>query len=100
MTILAYQDGGNPAELAKVFNSTCGSGYCAATCSMLKLSDCDSAITGLLRYAINTFPPQVDLQNIKTLSSFSIGFAQLQSIKYIGLEAPPSILTKDIVVMR
>ena len=61
MTILAYQNGGNPVELAKVFNSTCGTGYCAASCSMLKLTDCDSAITGLLKYAINVFPTQVKL---------------------------------------
>jgi hypothetical protein len=61
MTILAYQNGGNPVELAKFFNSTCGTGYCAASCSMLKLTDCDNAITGLLKYAINVFPTQVKL---------------------------------------
>jgi hypothetical protein len=61
MTIIAYQNGGNPVELAKIFNSTCGSGFCAASCSMQKLTDCDSAINSLLKYAINIFPTQVNL---------------------------------------
>ncbi len=100
MTILAYQSGGNPAELAKILNSSCGSNYCAATCSMQRLTDCNSAVNGLLNYAINKFPSQVDLQDIRTLSSFPLGFAKLQSIKWIGLETSPTYVTKDVVSTR
>ncbi len=100
MSILAYQSGGNPAELAKILNSSCGSNYCAATCSMQRLTDCNSAVNGLLKYAINNFPSQVDLNDVRTLSSFPLGFAKLQSIKWIGLETSPSYVTKDVVAMR
>lgn len=73
--IMAYQSGGNPAELAKILNSTCGSSYCAATCDMLRMSDCMGAVNGLFKYASSNFPNQVNLNDPKTLSPFSIGFA-------------------------
>jgi hypothetical protein len=77
LTILAYQSGGNPAELSKILDSSCGSNYCAATCSFERLADCNSAINGLFKYAIDLFPSQVNLQDISTLSSFPLGFAKI-----------------------
>lgn len=49
--ILAYQSGGNPAELSKILNSTCGSAYCAASCGMDTIGDCGTAMNGLIKYA-------------------------------------------------
>lgn len=97
---MAYQSGGNPAELAKILNSTCGSSYCAATCSMQKMEDCMGAVNGLLKYASSNFPNQVNLNDPKTLSPFSIGFADLQDIKLFGLNIPPTYATKEVVAMR
>lgn len=98
--ILAYQSGGNPAELAKILNSTCGSSYCAATCSTMNMGDCAGAINGLIRYASSNFPSQVDISNPNTLSPFSLGFADLQDIKWIGLAIPKFYVNKDVVAMR
>jgi hypothetical protein len=100
MTILGYQSGGNPAELSKILNSSCGSSYCAGTCSMQKLSDCNAAVNGLLKYAMGNFPAQVNIQDVRTLSAFPIGFAKLQNIKWIGLDIPPSYVTQSVLAMR
>jgi hypothetical protein len=98
--IMAYQSGGNPAELANILNSTCGSAYCAATCSMLNMNDCAGAVNGLIKYASSNFPSQVNLTDPRTLSPFSIGFADMQDIKWIGLNTPKSYATQEVVEMR
>ena len=59
--IMAYQSGGNPADLAKLLNSTCGSAYCAASCSLTNMNDCVGSMNGLLKYASSNFPSQVNL---------------------------------------
>lgn len=98
--IMAYQSGGNPADLAKLLNSTCGSAYCAASCSLTNMNDCIGAMNGLLKYASNNFPSQVNLQDPKTVAPFSTGFADLQDIKWLGLNTPKSYVTKDVIGMR
>jgi len=97
---MAYQSGGNPAELAKILNSSCGSSYCAATCSMLNMNDCAGAVNGLIKYASTHFPNQVNLNDAKTISPFTIGFADLQDIKWLGLAVPRSYATGEVVEMR
>jgi hypothetical protein len=92
--ILAYQSGGNPAELAKILDATCGSSYCAASCSMLKMNDCMGAINGLIKYASSNFPSQINLKDPSTLAPFSIGFADMQDIKWLGLAIPTFYATK------
>lgn len=67
---------------------------------MLKMTDCSNSINGLLKYAINNFPNQVNVQDPKTMSPFSIGFANMQDVKWIGLNTPPSFVTSDVVAMR
>ena len=52
---------------------------------MQKMSDCVGAVNGLLKYAINNFPSQVQVQDLRTLSTFPIGFAKLQDIRWLGL---------------
>lgn len=89
--IMAYQSGGNPAELAKILNSTCGSSYCAASCSMQNMNDCRGAINGLIKYASTNFPSQVNLKDPSTLSPFSINFADMQDLKWLGLTTSPSL---------
>jgi hypothetical protein len=64
------------------------------------MSDCTGAINGLLKYATNNFPNQVQLQDVKTLSTFPIGFAKLQDIQWLGLQNPASLVTKNISDMR
>ncbi len=64
------------------------------------MSDCIGAINGLLKYATNNFPSQVQLQDVKTLSAFPIGFAKLLYIQWLGLQNPASLITKNISDMR
>jgi hypothetical protein len=98
--IMAYQSGGNPAELAKILNSTCGSSYCAASCSMQNMTSCTGAVNGLIKYASINFPNQVNLKDPSTLSPFSIGFADMQDVKWLGLAVPTFYATKEVVAMR
>jgi len=44
---------------------------------MQKMADCTGAVNGLLKYAINNFPAQVKIDDVRTLSTFPIGFAKL-----------------------
>jgi hypothetical protein len=67
---------------------------------MLKMTDCGTAINGLMKYAISNFPSQVNVQDPKTLSAFSVGFANMQDVKWIGLDAPSSFVTADVKNMR
>lgn len=81
-------------------NSTCGSAYCAASCSLTNMNDCIGVMNGLLKYASTNFPNQVNLQDPKTVTPFSTGFADMQDIKWLGLTTPKSYVTKDVAAMR
>lgn len=64
------------------------------------MMDCNGAINNMFNYAINNFPRQVDIHNPSTMVPFSIGFADLQNIKWIGLEPPSPYATKDVIAVR
>lgn len=55
--ISAYQIGGNPEELPKIFTKKADQGYYLTTCSLENLSDCRNVINGIIEYA------QVHLRN-------------------------------------
>lgn len=97
--IMASQSGGNPKALEKMMNKSCGN-YCAATCTMKTMTDCSGAINSLFDYAISSFPSQVDVHDPSTMVPFSIGFADIQDISWIGLKSPTSFATKEVVAMR
>lgn len=97
---MAYQSGGKPADLAKLLNSTCGSDYCAASCSFTNMKDCIGSMNGLLKYSSENFPAQINIQDPTTVAPFAVGFADLQDVKWLGLETPKSFITKDVIDMR
>lgn len=98
--IMAFQSGGNPAELSKLMNGSCGDKYCAASCSLIRITDCDNSINALFNYAISRFTNQVNVQDPKTMVPFSVGFANMQDIKWVGLDAPTSFVTPNVLAMR
>ncbi len=67
---------------------------------MLNMNDCMGAVNGLIKYASSNFPNQVNLNDPKTLSPFSMGFADMQDIKWLGLAIPTTYATKEVVAMR
>lgn len=81
-------------------NGTCEDKYCAASCSLVKITDCDKSINNLFDYAISRFTNQVNVQDPKTMVPFSVGFANMQDVKWIGLDAPASYVTPDVLAMR
>ena len=97
--IMASQSGGDPRALEKMMNKSCGN-FCAATCTMKTMTDCSEAINTLFNYAINSFPSQVNIHDPSTMVPFSIGFADVQDVRWIGLNPPAPFATKEVVAMR
>lgn len=92
IVISAIQMGGNPENLAKIFNKKSEGGYYASTCSMDNLDDCNQIINGSLDYA------QVLGSQIKTASGefdygkFYYGFPKLTLYETLGIKVPKASL--------
>lgn len=86
--ISAIQMGGDPENLAKIFNKKTDGGYYAASCSMDSLDDCDQIINGTLDYA------QTVGKQIKTASGdldhskFYYGFPKFTLYETLGIKVP------------
>lgn len=57
-------------------------------------------MNGLLKYSSENFPAQINIQDPTTVAPFAVGFADLQDVKWLGLETPKSFITKDVIDMR
>ena len=60
ITVSAYQEGGDPAQLANIFTKSSSGGYDAVTCDFNNLSNCKAIITGIIDYAKNNFTKQIE----------------------------------------
>ncbi|MGF1739781.1 hypothetical protein L4C34_01645 [Vibrio profundum] len=64
LSLLAYQEGGDPTQLAKIFSRKDAKGhYYALTCSLDDLNSCTGTIDGFIDYAKNNFPDQLNYQD-------------------------------------
>lgn len=61
--ISAFQLGGDPTELPKIFSEKTSGGYYITTCSLDALRDCQGAIDGIIRYAQTDFNQQIKAKN-------------------------------------
>lgn len=100
MVIHGFQEGGNPSELGRILNQKCGDHYCAAACDITNMAACNSAVDGLLRYASENFPNQVNFQENRGLSPYPVGFASLTSIKFLGLLPAKTYVSDEVVAAR
>ncbi|XP_018008251.1 uncharacterized protein LOC108665956, partial [Hyalella azteca] len=96
----AFQVGGDPSQLSKILNKDSSGKYYALTCSLTAMEDCVKAAGGLLDYAKESFSTQFSFQNNTGLTPLGIAFSQYASIKYIGLVAPPSLVTQEVIQDR
>lgn len=99
INLLAYQNGGNPSDLAQIFaNNT--NGYYITSCELSNLSVCQDSINGILGYAINSFSNQINITNGDiTGNAAPIGYTYLP-YTILGLNAASTIITPQITQAR
>ena len=68
LNILALQDGGDPAALAGIFAKS-PDGYYISSCGLDDLKSCKKVIEGVINYAQNEFPKQVDYKDGKIIGN-------------------------------
>lgn len=56
--LAAFQQGGDPSQLAKIFNKDPSGGYYITSCSLKDLDACQDVVNGILSYAQNNIPGQ------------------------------------------
>ncbi|MEQ9115651.1 MAG: hypothetical protein RLN62_02535 [Rickettsiales bacterium] len=56
--LTAFQQGGDPSQLAKTFNKDPSGGYYITSCSLKDLDACQGVVNGILSYAQNNIPGQ------------------------------------------
>lgn len=64
----AYQLGGDPRELAGIFQKAPGGNYYITTCSLDKLDDCKGIINGVIGYAQGSFAKQFEQSTPENLA--------------------------------
>ncbi|XP_043472601.1 uncharacterized protein LOC122505185 [Leptopilina heterotoma] len=97
--IQAFQMGGEPSQLSKILNKDNEGQYYALTCSLLTMTNCISAASGLLDYARDEFTKQFSFQTNTGLTPLGIAFTQYNPIEYIGLSSD-SLVTQEVINIR
>jgi hypothetical protein len=98
--ISAFQLGGDPTQLAKLFNSTRGEPYFVSSCSLSNLNACNGIVDSILNYAANAFPSQIDFKNGTVLGHANATGWTMMDVSEFGLNAGVSVLTSDIIAAR
>ena len=105
--VLVYQLGGDATRLAKALSKDPHSNYYITKCHLNDLSACQSTIDGILDYASQEFPQQLEVANgevIKndpkaTVASFDKALSQ--PVHYLpGLNAGKSLVTDEVKQAR
>ena len=95
VNLLGFQNGGNSVELAQIFTNTTN-GYYITSCSFSNLTACNQVITGVLDYAANNFPNQMNQTAYGIEGNTSpIGYS-FAPYKALGLPPSQSIITPEI----
>lgn len=87
----AYQIGGNPSQLPKIFNKK-GDDYYILSCSFAEFDDCKEAAAGILEYAQNNLSNQT--QNGSAISW------ELVELEDLGINVGSTVITPQIKAAR
>jgi hypothetical protein len=100
LKIMTYQVGGDSSQLPKVFGK-CGQKYCITVCSFDNLDACDQIIAGVLSYAQNDFPGQIDYrEGIVFGSAYPIAYTMPKLSDVVGIDVSDSMITGNITAAR
>lgn len=97
--VSALQVGGDVTQLAKIFTEG-PDPYAITRCSFEDLASCQKSINGVLAYAANNFPDQVDYKGGKVLGNAEIIGYTFMPYEKIGLQVGNSILNSTIIEDR
>ena len=100
VSLIAYQQGGDPGQLAKILSKDSGGNYYISSCSITDMDACKNASSGLLDYASSDFPNQFSVSSGQNLTTLGFGFYDTQPIEYIGLVPPKSLLDNTTLQAR
>lgn len=92
LTMVAYQQGGDPGQLAKILSKDAGGDYYATTCDLDNLDACKATASGLLDYARDYFPDQYSVVTGENVTTLGFGFYTSKPLRYVGLTPVPSLL--------
>jgi hypothetical protein len=98
--LLAFQNGGDPSQLAKIFvNGT--NGYFITSCNLSNLSACNQVIDGVIDYAANNFANQINITNGQVYGNVAqLGYTFSTYTELLGLQNAPTIITPAIEQAR
>lgn len=99
LEVSALQIGGDVSALAKIFSQG-PDPYAVTACSLEDLNSCQKTITGVLAYAANAFPEQINFQNGTVLGSASSQGYTFMPFTNLGLNVGKSIITPAIEAAR
>ena len=88
VTLTAYQIGGDPSELPKIFNKNSDGDYFALSCGLQTMQNCIKVANGMLDYAREEFTQQAKGD---ALTALGIGFASFTPVGRIGLTATSQV---------
>lgn len=95
LEVSALQVGGDVSSLAKIFSQG-PNPYAVTSCSLEDLSSCQKTITGVLAYAANSFPDQINFQNGTVLGSAASEGYTFMPMSLLGLKVGNSIITPEV----
>ncbi|MGF1739780.1 hypothetical protein L4C34_01640 [Vibrio profundum] len=100
ISVLAYQEGGDPTRLANIFKLDTKGHYYITTCSLDNLDACTSAIDGFIDYAKNDFPNQLSVKDGKVEgSAYPVDF-HYENYTTFGVDAGKPVTSPEIVAAR
>lgn len=99
LEVSALQVGGDATALAKIFSSG-PDPYAVTSCSLEDLVSCQKTINGVLAYAANDFPGQINFQNGTVFGSASSEGYTFMPFTHLGLEIGDSIITPEVESAR
>ena len=101
LSVLAYQEGGDPTQLANIFSRKDANGhYYVMTCSLDNLDSCTSTIDGFIDYAQSDFPEQLNFKDGKLVGSAYPTDFHYENYSTFGIDAGKSPTSPEIVAAR
>jgi hypothetical protein len=100
ITISAYQFGGDPSGLGRLIGQDSKEISNIASCSVDSIAHCQGIATTLLNYMSNDFSEQVSFETGDGLVILEDALFQYQSIDFLGLKEPKSLVTPEVLINR
>lgn len=101
LEISAYQEGGDPTQIGKIF-AKCADHYCITACSLDNMNACQGTIDGIINYAQNYLPKQIEFDPAtkRVLGNANPLHYEFMNYTQLGLRDTSSQLTNETIAAR